>query len=71
MIPRFITKTIIDSVKHFPITLLTGPRQIGKTTELLNSLTPKVLIIFHLMTHLTWLLQEKTLEASWIFILLH
>lgn len=37
MIPRFITKTIIDCVKHFPITLLTGPRQIGKSTELFNS----------------------------------
>ena len=41
MIPRFITKTIIDCVKHFPITLLTGPRQIGKSTELFNSFSSK------------------------------
>lgn len=41
MIPRFITKTIIDCVKHFPITLLTGPRQIGKSTELFNSFNSK------------------------------
>ena len=36
MINRHITKAIDYAIKHFPCTILTGPRQIGKTT-LLNA----------------------------------
>lgn len=36
MIEREIEKVIKDAVKHYPITLVTGPRQIGKSTLLFN-----------------------------------
>lgn len=32
MINRFIVKSISETLKHFPVVLLTGPRQIGKST---------------------------------------
>ncbi len=36
MIKRHIEKAIEKTIKHFPVTLLTGPRQIGKSTILYN-----------------------------------
>lgn len=36
MINRNITEVITELTKHFPIILLTGPRQVGKTTVLEN-----------------------------------
>jgi Predicted ATPase (AAA+ superfamily) len=36
MIEREIEKVIKDAIKHYPITLVTGPRQIGKSTLLFN-----------------------------------
>lgn len=36
MIARHIYKVVKDTTKHFPITLLSGPRQIGKSTLLYN-----------------------------------
>ncbi len=36
MIRRNIEEIINDTIKHYPITLLTGPRQIGKSTLLYN-----------------------------------
>ncbi len=36
MIKRHIEKAIENTIKHFPVTLLTGPRQIGKSTILYN-----------------------------------
>jgi uncharacterized protein len=36
MIEREIEKVIKDAIKHYPITLVTGPRQIGKSTLLYN-----------------------------------
>lgn len=41
MIKRNITSVIEDTIKHYPITLLTGPRQIGKSTLLYNSFVNK------------------------------
>ncbi len=41
MIKRSIEETINDTIKHYPITLLTGPRQIGKSTLLYNSFISK------------------------------
>ena len=41
MIRRNIAKTVEETAKHFPIVLLTGPRQIGKFTLLYNSLLEK------------------------------
>ena len=32
MIKREIVNEIKDAIKHYPIVLLTGPRQIGKST---------------------------------------
>ena len=32
MIERNIEIIIEDTIKHYPITLVTGPRQIGKST---------------------------------------
>ena len=40
MFKRAITTTLKKTVKTFPITVLTGPRQSGKTT-LLKKLFPK------------------------------
>ncbi len=37
MIRRHIEEIIKDTIKHYPVTLLTGPRQIGKSTLLYNS----------------------------------
>lgn len=37
MIKRYIESSIADAIKHFPIVLLTGPRQIGKSTILYHS----------------------------------
>lgn len=34
MINRHLTKVIRESVKHFPVVILTGPRQVGKSTLL-------------------------------------
>lgn len=36
MIKRHIEKAIENTIKHFPVTSLTGPRQIGKSTILYN-----------------------------------
>ena len=36
MIKRNIELIIKDKIKHYPITLVTGPRQIGKSTLLYN-----------------------------------
>ena len=36
MIKRVIVNEIKDAIKHYPIILLTGPRQIGKSTLLYN-----------------------------------
>lgn len=41
MIKRNIERIIEDTIKHYPITLLTGPRQIGKSTLLYNSFLSK------------------------------
>ncbi len=37
MITRQISKILKDNISHFPIILLTGPRQIGKSTILYNT----------------------------------
>ena len=36
MIKRSLEKSIIELSKHFPVIMLTGPRQVGKTTLLEN-----------------------------------
>ncbi len=36
MIKRFLSDSLEEIIKHFPIVLLTGPRQIGKSTLLYN-----------------------------------
>ena len=36
MIKRHISKAIDFAIEHFPCTVLTGPRQVGKTTLLEN-----------------------------------
>ena len=36
MINRFIGDSLDEIIKHFPIVLLTGPRQIGKSTHIYN-----------------------------------
>lgn len=41
MINRFIQNVIEDNMMHFPVVLLTGPRQVGKSTILYNSFLPK------------------------------
>ena len=41
MIPRHISKLIDYSLDHFPCTILTGPRQVGKTTLLDKVYVPK------------------------------
>lgn len=41
MYKRSIEKTILESLKHYPILLLSGPRQVGKSTLLYNLLTNK------------------------------
>lgn len=41
MIYRNIVSTIKEAISHYPITLLTGPRQIGKSTLLYNYLKPE------------------------------
>jgi predicted AAA+ superfamily ATPase len=35
-VPRLLSETLQDAVKHFPAVLVTGPRQAGKTTFLLH-----------------------------------
>ena len=37
MIERFLSNSLKDIINHFPIVLLTGPRQIGKSTLLYNN----------------------------------
>ncbi len=32
MIPRFITKSLLETISYFPVTGIIGPRQVGKTT---------------------------------------
>ena len=34
MLRRTILKQIYESIKHFPVTIVSGPRQVGKTTLL-------------------------------------
>ncbi len=41
MIKRNIENVIEDTIKHFPITLVSGPRQIGKSTLLYNMFANK------------------------------
>ena len=41
MIERNIEQIIKDTISHFPIVLVTGPRQIGKSTLLYNSFLSK------------------------------
>ena len=41
MIKRHIEKVITEAIKHFPVILVTGPRQIGKSTLLYNSFLSK------------------------------
>ena len=41
MIKRHIEQMIEDAILHFPVILLTGPRQIGKSTLLYNSFLSK------------------------------
>ena len=41
MIKRHIEQMIVDAILHFPVILLTGPRQIGKSTLLYNSFLSK------------------------------
>ncbi len=41
MIERNIQNVIDDTTKHYPITLVTGPRQIGKSTLLYNAFVSK------------------------------
>ena len=41
MIKRNIESVLSDAIKHFPIILLTGPRQIGKSTTLYHSFLNK------------------------------
>ncbi len=41
MIERNIQNVIEDTISHYPITLITGPRQIGKSTLLYNSFIKK------------------------------
>ncbi len=41
MIKRNIEQVIEDTIKHYPITLLTGPRQIGKSTLFYHSFVGK------------------------------
>lgn len=38
MITRFICNRVLDEINHFPVLLLTGPRQIGKFTMLYNNI---------------------------------
>ena len=40
MIKRTITEQIKDSIKHFPVTIISGPRQVGKSTELYHNIQP-------------------------------
>ncbi|MDD3593267.1 MAG: ATP-binding protein [Candidatus Gastranaerophilales bacterium] len=40
MLPRQLSKTILEISKHFSVILITGPRQVGKTT-LLETLAPE------------------------------
>ena len=41
MISRFIVNSIKNAISHFPVVLLTGPRQIGKSTILYHSFVDK------------------------------
>lgn len=41
MIKRNIENIILDTITHYPATLISGPRQIGKSTLLYNSVKPK------------------------------
>lgn len=38
MLKRTILKQVEESIKHFPVTILSGPRQVGKSTLLYNYL---------------------------------
>ena len=41
MLERTILKQLLESIKHFPVTILSGPRQTGKSTLLYNKLLDK------------------------------
>lgn len=41
MFKRHIETFLLDSVRHFPVILLTGPRQIGKSTLVFNAFLDK------------------------------
>jgi len=38
---RTIEQTVIESIKHFPVTAITGPRQCGKST-LVKQILPNI-----------------------------
>lgn len=38
MIERNVKNIVLDTIKHYPAILLSGPRQIGKSTLLYNSI---------------------------------
>ena len=38
MLERTILKQVKESIKHFPVTILSGPRQVGKSTLLYNNM---------------------------------
>jgi len=40
-IPRFFSPTVEEALKQFPAVLITGPRQAGKTTFLLQEFSKK------------------------------
>ncbi len=40
MIQRTILDQILNSIRHFPVTIVSGPRQVGKSTELYNNVRP-------------------------------
>ena len=40
MYERTILNQIKNSIQHFPVTILSGPRQVGKSTELYNNIRP-------------------------------
>ena len=38
MLKRTILVQILESIKHFPVTIVSGPRQVGKSTLLYNEM---------------------------------
>ena len=41
MLKRTILEQICESVKHFPVTIVSGPRQVGKSTLLYHNMIKK------------------------------